>query len=341
MIVRLRFIHRFTDRHGHTRLYLRRPGHKAVPLPPHADPTFMEAYQAALAATAPPKASRVLPGSIEALTRLYFASPAFTQLGASTQSAYRRLIGNIVRAHGDKPVRLMHTAAIRNIVNARSATPSAANHTLRSVRAIMQHAIEIGWRTDDPSQGVRRLKEKGQGVATWTERDIAQFEAHWPAGSKPRLALALLLYTGQRRSDVVRMGRQHTQGGSILVRQVKTGTTLLIPLHADLAALIPAERDRLTFLMTDEGPSSRPYTPNGFYMRFRTWCDAAGLPAGLAPHGLRKAAARRLADAGCTTHQIAAVTGHRTLSELQIYTAAADQTRLAKAAIRRIGKPKA
>lgn len=340
VIHRLGYVHRFIDRHGVTRLYLRRRGCKAIALPPETDPLFLPAYQAALVVTAPEKPSRVLPGSLEALVRSYFAAPAFRQLGATTQAAYRRLIGTVVSAHGEKPARLMHTAAIRSIVNGRAATPSAANHTLRSLRALMRHAIEIGWRTDDPTQGVRRLKERAQGVPTWTEEDIATFEAHWPPGSKPRLALALLLYTGQRRSDVVRTGRQHVRGRAIQVRQVKTGTTLLIPLHPDLTALIPPDRNRLTFLMTDEGASARPYTPNGFYMRFATWCEAAGLPPGLSPHGLRKAAARRMAEAGCTAHQIASVTGHKTLAEVQRYTTAADQVRLAEAAILRIGRPR-
>ena len=339
MILRLRYVQTFTDRHGRTRTYFRRRGRKPIPLPHKDDPGFLAAYQAALAFN-PPPINRVLPGSLEALSRSYFASPDFTQLGATTQAAYRRLIGSMVRTHGAKPVRLLDPIGIRRIMTALSATPSAANHTLRSLRALMRHAIELDMRPDDPTQGVRRLKEKAEGVASWTEEDIAQFEARWPVGSKPRLALGLLLYTGQRRSDVVRMGRQHVRGGVIEVRQVKTGARLMIPLHPDLAAMIASQTDRLTFLMTGEGERSRPYTANGFYMRFRAWCAEAGLPPGLSPHGLRKAAARRMAEAGCSAHQIASVTGHKTLAEVQRYTAAANQAQLAEAAIRHIGRPK-
>ena len=322
------------------RFYLRRRGRTALPLP---NPTevgeaaFLAAYQAAIAATEPAKLSRVVQGSLEALTRSYYSSPAFLALGDATKAVYRRLIATMLRDRGEHPVRLIEARHVRKFVHAKASTPAAANHILRTFRALMRHAVDLDWRQDDPTRDVRRLKEAGKGAATWTEADIATYEAHWPVGTKPRLALALLLYTGQRRSDVVRMGRQHVRDGAIEVRQVKTGTQLLIPLHPALAGQIAAQTDRLTFLMTDEGVSARPYTPNGFYMRFRSWCEDAGLPAGRSPHGLRKAAARRLAEAGCTAHEIAAVTGHRTLAEVQRYTLAADQAHLAERAVARIG----
>jgi len=81
------------------------------------------------------------------------------------------------------------------------------------------------------------------------------------------------------------------------------------------------------------------FTANGFYMRFKSWVAKAGLPLGLSPHGLRKAAARRLAEAGATEHQIAAVTGHKSLAEIQRYTKAANQARLARSAVPLLGLP--
>lgn len=337
MIARLRFIQRFKDRHGRVRLYLRRKGQKPVALPDEKDPGFLAAYRSALAATASiPKVARVAPGSFEAVARGYLASAKFKQLGASTQAVYRRIIDDLCRKHGDKPAAMMQSSHIRRMMDAKAETPAAANHLLRTLRALMKHAIQEGIRPDDPTQGVDRLKEVGEGAETWTEEDIAAFEARWPLGTRPRLALALLLYTGQRRSDVVRMGRQHVRDGVIEVRQVKTKTRLFIPLHPELAMAIASETDRLTFLVTEAG---KPFTPNGFYMRFKGWVEAAGLPAGRSPHGLRKAAARRLAEGGCTAHQIAAITGHRTLAEVQRYTAAADQARMARDAVEHLGRP--
>jgi integrase len=160
-------------------------------------------------------------------------------------------------------------------------------------------------------------------------------------GTRERLAFELLLCTAQRRSDVVRMGPQHVRGDALHVRQDKTGAQLVIPIHADLQAALsamrathPASSSRairpLTFITSKSG---RQFSGNDFSTLFRTWCDAAGLPRRCTAHGLRKAAARRLAERGATTHQIAAITGHRSLGEVQRYTRAADQARLAREAM--------
>ena len=331
---RLRYVQKFKDRHGKLRYYLRRPGCKPIALPDENDPGFDEAYRVAFAKAAPPtKADRFHPRSIEALARSYYASAHFLQLGPTTQPVYRRIIEGLRRKHGHRLATDLAASHVRKMLAEHVETPAAGNHLLRTLRALMQHAIEEQWRHDDPTLGVKRLKEVGEGAATWTEEDIATFEAQWPPGSRPRLALALLLYTGQRRSDVVRMGRQHLKGDAIEVRQVKTKARLLLPLHRELAELIRGETDRLTFLVTQAGA---PFTANGFYNHFTAWAREAGLPAGLSPHGLRKAAARRLAEAGCTAHQIAAVTGHKTLAEVQRYTVAAGQADLARAAMDRL-----
>ena len=103
---------------------------------------------------------------------------------------------------------------------------------------LMRHAIDIGWRDDDPTRDTRAVRIKSDGFHSWTEEEIRQFEAHHPIGSKARLALALLLYTGQRRSDVVLMGRQHIHDGKIHVTQVKTGRPLKIKMHSELQTII-------------------------------------------------------------------------------------------------------
>jgi integrase len=110
---------------------------------------------------------------------------------------------------------------------------------------------------------------------------------------------------------------------------------LAIPLHPDLAAIIAASSiGRLTLLTTGSGKSNGA---NDFTYQFRSWCNAAGLPTRCVFHGLRKAALTRLSAAGCTVHEIAAISGHKTLSEVQHYTNAPDQARLARAAMGRIG----
>lgn len=192
----------------------------------------------------------------------------------------------------------------------------------------MRHAIISGLRADDPTVGVPAPKYRSGGFYTWTEDDIAAFEARHPIGTPARLALALLLYTAQRRADVVQMGRQHLRDGLLHLRQSKTGRQLAIPLHPELQAVLDATpASNLTFLTTRNG---RTFQPDSFTHCFKRRCQEAGLPPRASVHGLRKAACRRLAELGCSASVIAAISGHATLREVSRYTAAADQVRLAR-----------
>lgn len=85
----------------------------------------------------------------------------------------------------------------------------------------------------------------------------------------------------------------------------------------------------LTFLLTEYG---RPFSTNGFGNWMRDRCDEAGPPS-CSSYGLRKACARRLAEAGCSNQEIKAITGHETEAEVTRYTKAADQKKLAKHAM--------
>src|SRR6516165_1234627 len=182
-------------------------------------------------------------------------------------------------------------------------------------------------------RGATRQQAAARGAQL--AREIAQFEAHHPIGTKPRLALALLLYTAQRRSDVVRMGRQHIRNGAFIVKQQKTGTELPpIPVLPELRAVLDATpSEHLTFLVTATG---KPYGPNHFSETFREWCDAAGLPKRCTAHGLRKAACRRFAEAECSGPEIMSISGHATLKELVRYTKAADQAKMARNAMAKV-----
>ena len=191
-----------------------------------------------------------------------------------------------------------------------------------------QFGVKIGMIKIDPTLGVKIGKARSDGFRTWNEDDIAAFEARHPIGTKERLALALMLYTVQRRGDVIRMGRQHVRDGMIAVRQNKTGTTLSIPMHPALRAVLDATpSDHLTFLTTSFG---KPFVAAGFTNWFREACNEAGLPRGTSAHGLRKAGCRRLAEAGCSANIIASISGHASLGEVTRYTKAADQVRMAK-----------
>jgi integrase len=280
-------------------------------------------------------ASRAKAGTVAAIVGMYLASTGFANLAVETRRTRRNVLERFREQYGDLPVALIEQRHVQRMVDTKLGTPSAARNLLNMLRALMQFAIKAKIRKDDPTVGVTRAKIETDGYITWEEHHIATFETHHPIGSRARLALALLLGTGQRRSDVVTMGRQHVRGDRISVKQSKTGKALMIPMGDELRAAIEATpADHLTFLTTARG---KPFTAAGFTNWFRDMCDAAGLPKGLSAHGLRKAMCRRLAEAGCSANEIAAVSGHKTLREVQRYTEAVDQERMARAAIRRLG----
>jgi integrase len=295
--ISLKYVHQWVDKRNggaKARYYLRKPGFKRIPLPGlPGSPEFMDAYQSALACQSPRPmigASRTRAGSISALIVAYLTSARFLSRPALTQSTYRNILERFRREHGDKPVAMLTEKHIEAMLAAKVKTPAAANNWLSLVKVLMAFAVKEGFRPDNPAAGIKSIKNKTDGYHTWTEGEIAQFEAKHPIGSKARLALALLLYTAQRRSDVVGMGRQHVRDGMVHVRQQKTKATLAIPLHPDLAAIIDATPSgHLNYLVTAHG---KPFTAAGFGVWFRLRCREAGLLKHCAAHGLRKAACR-------------------------------------------------
>ncbi len=337
---RPRYTHGYVDRHGKPRWYLRRRGFKSVPLPGLPwSPEFMAAYEAAMAGQEPRQigASRTKLGSISALIVKFYRSGEWAGLAASTQVTYRGILERFRAKHGHRPVASLEREHVRAILAKKASTPQAANNLRKIIRLLMRFAIDEGWRRDDPTVGVKAIRARSDGFHTWTESDIAAFEKRWPVGTKQRLAMALALYTGQRRSDLVLMGKQHIRNGNIYITQQKTKTKLAIPVHSRLQAVLDATpSEHLTFLTTAYG---KGFTPAGFGGWFRAACEEARLPKGCSVHGLRKAACRRLAEAGCSANVIAAISGHRTLKEVARYTTAADQERLAEVGMRALAAP--
>jgi integrase len=136
-----------------------------------------------------------------------------------------------------------------------------------------------------------------------------------------------------RCADVVRLGRGHVRNGAVHLTHQKTGAALAIPVTPTLAEAINAgaSADHVVFLLNERG---RAFTARGFSKWFVSQCERAGLK-GVSAHGLRKAACRRLAEAGCSANEIAAISGHASLREVERYTRAADQARMARNAIAR------
>ncbi len=265
------------DRDGRAYYYLRRRGYPRVRLPGLPwSPSFMAAYESALAA---PRtaigAGRIKPGSVAAVVAEYFDSQQFfASKSAGTQRMRRGILERFRAAYGDRPFALLPPEWIEALLDAKP--PHAARSWRATLRSLCQFAVKRGFLRADPTANIKARPIKGDGFHTWTEDEIAQFEAHHAIGTKPRLALVLLLYTGQRRSDVVKMGRQHIRDGVLTVKQQKTGKPLAIPVHPNLQVVLDATAsEHLTFLVTATG---KPYGGNHFSETFREWCDAAGLP---------------------------------------------------------------
>lgn len=333
----LKYVQAFKDRHGRTRHYYRRKGFSRVVLPGDPGSTeFMEAYAVAHArAAAPEKVKpRAQPRSIGALIVEYYSSADYRALRDSTKRGYRNILDRFRAKYGDRGAASIQTHHLEAIFHSMADRPGAVRNLRKRLRQVFGLAVRLGWRQDNPVTETQGVKAKSEGFVPWSEDDIAAFEKHWQSGSRERLALALLLYTGQRRSDVVKMGQQHVAQGKISVCQLKTDARLKIRLHPALKAEIDQHQGDLSFLTTQYGS---PFTAAGFTQWFRERAAMAGVP-NRTPHGLRKAAGRRLAEAGCTAKEIASVLGHTTLSEVERYTRSADQEKLSDAAMDRLEK---
>jgi len=195
----------------------------------------------------------------------------------------------------------------------------------------MRFANTIEYVDKNPVLAIKPYKIEGDGYHSWTDDEIAKYEATHPVGTKARLMFDLLLWTGQRRGDVRTLGPVHIQNGRLIFYQEKGDKKHLvdIPILRPLAeSILATETGRFCFLISKSGT---PYGRDSIGNYFREWCNQAGLKHCTA-HGMRKAAARRFAEAGCTNQEIKSWTGHSTDSEVARYTKAASNKMMADAA---------
>lgn len=331
----------YADRHGKRRWRYRVKGFTAELGTEFASDDFIRRYEAAEGRSkAGPKigASRTAPGSFDALAVSWYRSPAFLDKAKTTQTVYRNIIEELRQKHGPKRVAHIERRHVLALIAEKAGTPAAANRRLSLLRMLLDHAIDTGMRTGNPARDVKGYRVESDGFHTWSEDEVSRFLWVHPLGTLAHTAMVLMLYTGAARADAVRLGWGNVKGGRIAYRRQKTrrsnGVLIDMPLHPALAAVLEdLPRDAFTFLQTRDGKSR---SPNGLGNMMRKWCDEAGLPD-CASHGLRKAIARRLAEAGATPHMIQAVTGHKTLREVTRYTEAANRAGLADDAFSTLG----
>lgn len=342
---RLKHVVEDTDRHGNVRVYLRKPGQPKVRLKSQpGTQEFLDEYRRALhdaqgKPQAPALDRRGNKGTFKWLCEQYFASAEFKRLAPRTQYVRRRILDGVCEKNGKNPYALLEARHVRKMRDDRADMPEAANGVVKALRQIFNFAVEYEFADRNPARDVPYIRSASDGFHSWTMEEVAQFEQHHALGSKARLALALLLYTGQRRSDVVRLGPQHIKDGWLTLTQQKNRSrkpvTLSIPVLPELDAVIDATpTGNLAFLVTAFG---KPFTSNGFGNWFRKQCDAAGLKH-CSAHGLRKAGAALAAENGATERQLMAIFGWSTMKEASRYTRAARQKVLAASGMKHLSR---
>jgi integrase len=255
-------------------------------------------------------------------------------LADGTKTSYRGIIEPLREKHGTKRVSHLERRHVIALLAKKAETPNAANNLRKRLRQLLDHAIDLGWITHNPAKTVKPYKVPSGGHHAWDEGEISRFFAFHSVGTVPHTSVTLMLYTGTARVDAVKLGWGNVKDGRIEYRRQKTrksnGVLVSIPIHPRLIEVLETiPRDSFTFLQTAHGKSR---SSNGLGNSMRKWCVDAKLPQ-CSAHGLRKACARRLAEAGATAHEIAAVTGHKTLAEVQRYTEQADRSGMADIAL--------
>ncbi len=314
---------------GHTYYRFRKAGGGSVRLPNDPDSAeFYDAYTKLL--QKPTNIGRYEHGSVAFAVNL-FITEGFDGLAAGTKRDYKRYLYRLDRSVGDRSLSSIDSEYIYQIRAKMRETPVAANHTVSVIRALFAFAKKRKLVMHDPTEGIEML-EGGPGFQRWMDEDIKRFRDS--AGPSMRLAMELGLYTGQRLSDVIRMAWSNYDGTRIRLRQQKTGTSLVIPVHPSLKDILDVTpRVGVMILTTKTG---RAFHPRVFSRDFFEAREAAGLPRDLSFHGLRHTAASRLAELGAGAPEIQAITGHKSLKLVEHYIRQANQEVQADRAIRRL-----
>ena len=269
----------------------------------------------------------VAPGNdIAAVLRHYIASDSYRGLKPRTRADYDKHLDYFKAKLGHlhpQNIERHHVIAWRDAW-AKKETPHRANYRLRVLSIVMEHAKDMGLlrkSDENPAKGVKSVKYDKQEREPWPDTKVAAFRKAYPYGNRQRLLFELLLGTGQRVGDVLKMQWGHISGDTITVRQGKTGKRLEIPLTPHLAAALEATERRSLFILTkDVAKARRPgqWEYRGAADAMRAAREAVGAED-YDLHALRYTAASELLLAGCSDDLIASVTG-QSLAMVRHYT---------------------
>jgi integrase len=330
VLCNLPYVKAYADRHGKMRFYFRRKGMKQTPLkgaPGSAE--FLASYREAAEHQAPPQRGTIPKSSFEALCRDYEGSAEFKQLGATTRREMLYEINRLRKDHGHKPVNLIARKHIQKMKDDLAHKPGACNKMLRTLKALLNHAVLKEYRDDNPAEKVKLMKV-GRHRA-WFDWELELYERKWPLGTLERFIFDTALYSGQRSADLCKMLRSQIHADNHLhFKQQKTGKDMALLVHANwiesMAAYLPTHQAP-TLIAGREGKPVHQFTMASI---FRDAKRAAGLPDKCVLHGLRKTTARILAELGMKSTP---VTGHVTRAMQDEYERDANQKKMGSAAI--------
>lgn len=334
-------LHRQITRHGKAVWYVR--VHKGPRVRIRSDfgsPEFDAEYQAAVAGVAQAgKRSSAITGTVAWLISRYRETTAWQALSPATRRQRENIFKHLIKTAGNVSISAVTSAHIVAGRERRSQTPAQARNFLDAMRGLWRWGVEAGHVRRDPTIGVKNPpRRKGDGFRPWTEDDVEAYERRWPIGTRQRVWLAVLICTGLRRGDAVRLGRQHVRNGIAKIKTEKSAGTVevTLPILPVLARILEAgPTGDLTYIC---GESGKALTKESFGNLFRDACNAAGVEG--SAHGVRKIAATRAANSGATVAELEAIFGWTGGTMASLYTRSADRERLARGAIHKLANEK-
>lgn len=256
------------------------------------------------------------------------------ELSKYTTNHYQRFTRRFRDEFGQVPIHTIETHHLEQVLERWSATSNTWNNALRSLKHLFGYAKATWGIKPDPTAELAKKQIETDGHAPWGIEHLKKYLAYHKLGSKPYLAMMLLIHTAPRRADLVKLGPLHVINleGEEFIRfkpqktARKSGVVVTLPLHADLKEAIEATTTGAeTFLVTEFG---KPYSADGFSNHMLNWRRAAGITDSVSAHGMRKTVGINMAENEATEYELMATLGHTNPKATEVYTRAANRRRL-------------
>ncbi|SMO94643.1 Site-specific recombinase XerD [Thalassovita litoralis] len=295
--------HVYRQRNG---LYFQRRGWPSLKFQnDFGTPEFWAEYASILNGESKP--SRVSTRSFRALVANYRKSPRYRRLKPRTALDYDKYLDFFCDKMGDTNPANMKRKDVIRLRDANAEKAYFANYSLRVLRVLMEHCVDLGWRETNPAKGVPELKTQKTEREPWPRQLLDTYRAACPIGTRERLVMELCVGTGQRIGDVLEMRWSDIQDGAIVVQQNKTNKVLWVPILPELQAALDQASRHSVFILTNERGTNR-WSYRGASQAVRKVREQIGA-VNYDIHSWRYNAACELLEAGCEDDLIAAVTG--------------------------------